>query len=225
MFHAGPARHGRLAGGAGSGYRRHAVDGSVLDSPIRHFVGTGHTGVPGESGRHEEPAGTKNGYSGMPVAAENARLWAAEELFSPGRRDPGDAGLLAAARTAYQRCVAVHSAYAEGAHANERATGQRDQRYQRADWPGDYQRDIAWGTGPQKAGATARSAHQGQRRGGGQKSGGQLASGSSVHTQTGTGQLRDVPKEDRGVRPAVGPALSDAGVESGPEPPGPGATQ
>src|SRR5947207_8642543 len=63
--------------------------------------------------------------------------------------------LFRSARTAYQRCVAVHSAYAEGAHANERATGQRDQRYQRADWPGDYQRDIAWGTGPQKAGATA----------------------------------------------------------------------
>src|SRR5438477_7693887 len=123
---------------------------------------------------------------------------------------------------------AIISAILHGERDPKKLARLRDPRIkaseERADWPGDYQRDIAWGTGPQKAGATARSAHQGQRRGGGQKSGGQLASGSSVHTQTGTGQLRDVPKEDRGVRPAVGPALSDAGVESGPEPPGPGAT-
>ena len=57
------------------------------------------------------------------MAAEIARLRTAEKFVPAGRGDFGDADVLAAAPAAYRGCVALYSAHAKGADANERAIG------------------------------------------------------------------------------------------------------
>src|SRR5437879_1607350 len=137
MFHEGPAGNGGLAGAVWDRDSSHAIDGGVLDCAVRHSGRTGNTGVCGECTGHEEFAGTQDGHPGMSMAVEIARLRTAEKFVPAGRRDFSDANLLEAATAAHRGCVALYSAHAKSADANERAIGQRDQRYQWNHGPGD----------------------------------------------------------------------------------------
>src|SRR5450755_4147772 len=111
MFYAGPAGNGELAGAVRNRNGRHAIHRGVLDCALRHPGRTGDSGVCGERQRHEEFAGTQDGYPGMSMVVEIACLRNAAKFVPAGRGDLGDADVLAAAAATYWGCVALYSAY------------------------------------------------------------------------------------------------------------------
>src|ERR1700676_5640025 len=86
----------------------------------------------------------------MPVAASTAHLRPTEQFLSPAGGDLRTEGLLAPASRTRGLGQRMHSEDAEGAHRDERAVGQRDQRYQRPDGYGNHPGESGWratGTG------------------------------------------------------------------------------
>ena len=80
----------------------------------------------GECAGYQEHAGPEIGCARVSVVVKVARLWAAEELVPTERGNLRAEDFVAAAAAARGRRCAVYSAYAEGALANESATGQCD---------------------------------------------------------------------------------------------------
>jgi hypothetical protein len=81
----------------------------------------------GECARHQEHAGAEERCAGVSVVIKAARLWVAQQFFSAGGGNSGDENDLEAAAAADCRWRSMHSADAESAHADERATGECDQ--------------------------------------------------------------------------------------------------
>jgi len=65
-----------------------AVDGRVLDSPVRHSGRARVRGLPGQRAAHQESAGTEERCAGKPVVAEATHLRIVEQLVPATFQDP-----------------------------------------------------------------------------------------------------------------------------------------
>ncbi len=121
--------------------RSHAVYRRLLDSAVRHSGSARLRGLFGECPAHQESARTQERRAGEPVVAEVAHLWIAEQLVPTAGGDSGVTHVLAATSGARTWCSDLHATDAESTDPDESATGQCDQRHQRADRTGDPTRD------------------------------------------------------------------------------------
>src|SRR6266851_935361 len=113
---------------------------------------------------------------------------------------------------------AANSANPEGADPDESPVGERAERRERSDRPSDYQSHSDRRARSPEVGRVSRQAGECERGGDRAGTGGELARGSAVHAEAGTGGLRILPEADRRVRRAaraVSPA--DARPEPGSE--------
>src|SRR5215831_16278177 len=134
------------------------------------------------------------------MADEAAHVWSAAQLVPTTAGGPPAADLLAAAERPGAERGAVHPAYAESADANERAVGQRNQRFERGDGTGHRQGHSEGGARSAGPGGVARCTDQGERRRDRAQPGGELARRLAVGAPTGTGWLRILPEADRRMR-------------------------
>src|ERR1700684_94591 len=150
MLHRGSASLSRLVRDLRSADRGFAVDGRVLDSPVRHFGRTWVRGLSGQRPAHQESTGAKERCAGKPVAAETAHLRIVEQLVSTSFGNSGSAYLLAAAATTRHWGGDLCSTNAESTDADEHSVSECNQRSERSERTDDHAGHRSGGTRPTK---------------------------------------------------------------------------
>ena len=127
VLHSRSLPFGRVASRLRRQDGRHAINGRLLDSPVRHPGGAWIRGISCECPAYQEPAGPEERCAGEPVAAETSHPRTIEQLVPTPIRYSRAENLLAAACGACNRNGNLHSTYAKGSDTDEHPIGQRHQ--------------------------------------------------------------------------------------------------